>query len=87
MWVQSLDWEDPLQEYMETHSRILAWRITWTEEAGGPQVHRVSKSRTHTHTFDFYNECNVPDLHFHLIIAWNKVDEKAEHRELAESLK
>ena len=26
-WVQSLGWEDPLEEGMETHSIILAWRI------------------------------------------------------------
>ena len=26
-WVQSLDWEDPLQEGMATHFSILAWRI------------------------------------------------------------
>ena len=26
-WVQSLGWEDPLEEGMETHSSILAWRI------------------------------------------------------------
>ena len=26
-WVQSLGWEDPLEESMATHSRILAWRI------------------------------------------------------------
>ena len=26
-WVQSLDWEDPLEEGMETHSSIVAWRI------------------------------------------------------------
>ena len=26
-WVQSLQWEDPLQEGMATHSSILAWRI------------------------------------------------------------
>ena len=32
MWVQSLSWEDPLEEGMETHSNILAWRIPWTEE-------------------------------------------------------
>ena len=31
-WLQSLDWEDPLEEGMATHSRILAWRIPWTEE-------------------------------------------------------
>ena len=27
MWVQFLDWEEPLEEGMETHSSILAWRI------------------------------------------------------------
>ena len=27
MWVQSLGWEDPLEEGVATHSRILAWRI------------------------------------------------------------
>ena len=26
-WVQSLGWEDPLEEVMATHSSILAWRI------------------------------------------------------------
>ena len=31
-WVQSLGWEDPLEKGMATHSRILAWRIPWTEE-------------------------------------------------------
>ena len=35
--VQSLGREDPLEEEMATHSRILAWRIPWTEEPGGPQ--------------------------------------------------
>ena len=34
MWVQSLDWKDPLEEGMATHSGILAWRIPWTEEPG-----------------------------------------------------
>ena len=28
-WVQSLDWEDPLEKEMATHSSILAWRIPW----------------------------------------------------------
>ena len=31
-WVQSLGQEDPLEESMETHSSVLAWRIPWTEE-------------------------------------------------------
>ena len=33
-WVRSLDWEDPLEEGIATHSSILAWRIPWTEEPG-----------------------------------------------------
>ena len=33
-WVQSLGWEDPLEEGMATHSSILAWRTPWTEEPG-----------------------------------------------------
>jgi len=35
--VQSLGCEDPLKEEMATHSSILAWKIPWTEEPGGPQ--------------------------------------------------
>ena len=33
--VQSLGWEDPLEEGIEAPSSILAWRIPWTEEPGG----------------------------------------------------
>ena len=36
-WVRSLGWEDPLEKEMETHSSILAWKISWTEEPGGLQ--------------------------------------------------
>ena len=36
-WVRSLDWEDPLEKEMATHSSILAWEIPWTEEPGGLQ--------------------------------------------------
>ena len=35
--VRSLGWEDPLEEGMATYCRILAWRISWTEEPGGLQ--------------------------------------------------
>ena len=35
--VRSLGLEDPLEEDMATHSRVLAWRIPWTEEPGGLQ--------------------------------------------------
>ena len=35
--VQPLGQEDPLEKEMAAHSRILAWRIPWTEEFGGLQ--------------------------------------------------
>ena len=34
-WVQSLGWEDFLEEEMATQTSILAWIIPWTEELGG----------------------------------------------------
>ena len=35
--VRSLDWEDPLERKWPPYSRILVWRIPWTEEPGGLQ--------------------------------------------------
>ena len=54
--IQSRGQEDPLEEEMATHSSILAWEISWTEEPGGP--HSMGSQRvghdwateTHTHT-------------------------------------
>ena len=37
MLVQTLGWEDPLEEGMATQSSVLAWEIPWTEEPGGLQ--------------------------------------------------
>ena len=45
-WVQSLGWEDPLEEAMATHSSILAWRISMYREAWWATIHRVAKSQT-----------------------------------------
>ena len=44
-WVQSLGWEDPLEEEMAIHSNILAWRIPWTEEPGRLQSTGSQKVR------------------------------------------
>ena len=33
-WVQSLGQEDPLEKEMATHSRILTWKLPWTENPG-----------------------------------------------------
>ena len=45
-WVQSLGQEDSLEMEMATHSTILAWEISQTEEAGGLQFMEVTKSQT-----------------------------------------
>ena len=45
MQVCSLSWEDPLEEGMETHSSILAWRIPWTEEPDSLQSQTVGHDR------------------------------------------
>ena len=40
-WNRSLGQEDPLEEGMATLSRILAWKIPWTEEPAGLQSMRL----------------------------------------------
>ena len=46
-WVQSLGWEDPLEEEgMAIHSSILAWRFSMDRGALWAIVHKVAKSRT-----------------------------------------
>ena len=53
--LQSLVQENPLEKGMATLSSILAWRIPWTEEAGGIQFigtqkvgHNLAIKHTHT---------------------------------------
>ena len=46
-WVQSLGWEDLLEEEMATHSNILPWRIPWTEEPGGGALQSIGSQRVH----------------------------------------
>ena len=40
------DHEDPLEEGMEIHSSILAWRIPWTEEPWQATVNEAAKCQT-----------------------------------------
>ena len=52
-WVQSLGWEDALEEDMATHSSILARKIPWIEEPGGLQTmgsQRAGHDRVPEHT-------------------------------------
>ena len=45
-WVQSLSWEDPMEEEMSTYSSILAWRIPMDRRAWQAIVHGITKSQT-----------------------------------------
>ena len=53
IWVQSLVWEDPLEESMATHSSILAWRIRMDRGAWRAPLHVVTQSRTRLSIFHF----------------------------------
>ena len=48
-WVESMGWEDPLEQGTATHSSLLAWRIPWAVS-----VHGVAKSRTRLSDFHFH---------------------------------
>ena len=59
-WVQSLNWEDPLEKETATHSSTLAWEVPWTEEPGRLQsVGSQSQTRL----------SNFTSLHFRLLLA------------------
>ena len=45
-WLQSLDWENPLEEGMAAPSSILAWRIPMDRGAWRATVHSVTKNWT-----------------------------------------
>ena len=45
-WVRSLGREDPLEKEMATHSSILTWKISWTQEPGGLQSMGSQESGT-----------------------------------------
>ena len=51
MWVQSLGLKDPLEEGMATHSSVLAWKISWTEEPGTLQSMGSQESNTTERTY------------------------------------
>ena len=44
-WVQSLGWEDPMEEGMAAHSSIVVWRIPMDRGAWWATVHGVTKSQ------------------------------------------
>ena len=67
-WVRSLGREDTLEEGMATHSRILVWRIPWTEEPGGLQsiapyrVRHDWSSWARTHVAEIFTHESIPSF-------------------------
>ena len=57
-WVRSLGWDDLLEKGMATHSRILAWRIPWTEEPGGGYSSQGCKESDMTERLNNNNKRN-----------------------------
>ena len=67
-WVQSRDWEDPLEEGMTTHSNILAWRIPMDRGVLWATVHGVTKSPT---WLSDWTELNwIPFFAFYCYLYW-----------------
>ena len=67
--VQFLHQEDSLEKRMAAHSRIIAWRIPWTEEPGGLQsmgLQRVRHGRA-TNTLSMPWLSNILKIHGVLI--------------------
>ena len=60
--VPSLGWEDSLEKELATHSSILAWRISWTEDPGGLQSTGVTRVR-----HDLVTKLHTPTLHQKLV--------------------
>ena len=55
-WVQSLSQENTLEKEMATHSSIIVWRISWTEDRGGYsswgcKESDMTEQLTHTHIY------------------------------------
>ena len=72
-WVQSLGWEDPLEEGMATHPSFLAWRIPWTEEPGGLQSmgsQRVGHDWTTKHSTALIHCMHTPQFIYPCIHRW-----------------
>ena len=46
IWIQSLGWEDPLEEGMATHSNIVSWRNPIDSGAWRATIHELANSWT-----------------------------------------
>ena len=70
MPVQSLDWEDLLEDGTATHSSIPVWRIPWTEEPG--RVRSIGlQSRTQLKRPGTHTQSSAPGSVPFLEASWN----------------
>ena len=76
MWVQSLGQEDLLEKETTTHSSILAWEISWTEEPGGLQSLELQRVG-HNLAIEHSERCN--DSIATLTLLWIKARTKTIH--------
>ena len=65
MQVQSLGREEPLEEGMATHSRVLAWRVLWTEEPCG--LWSIESHRVRHDSVDLARMLGVSVLYWELL--------------------
>ena len=83
IWVWSLDWKDPLEKRMATHSSIPAWKIPWTEEPDGLQSMRlrsVEHGLSDEHLQNIINEVQPCLLNYDrlLMVSWMNKGRKNE---------
>ena len=71
-WVRSLGWEGSLEEGMETHSSILAWRIPMDREAWQATVRGVAQSQTRLSNYSHIS------LHIEYILKSKRAEEEME---------
>ena len=79
MQIQSLGWEDPMDEEMATHSSILALEILWTEEPGRLWLIESQDDwsdlaptvGSEQHTITKHTPISVAK-HIHILINWNQ---------------
>ena len=62
MRIQSLGWEDPLEEEMATHSGVFVWKILWTEKPGRLQSMGPQRARHVTFPFESFIKANKTKL-------------------------
>ena len=67
IWVWSLDWKDPLEKRMATHSSIPAWKISWTEQPDGLQSMGSQKSQKWLSTKQYICMCVVHMWYTHSV--------------------